>query len=377
MRYRRLEIVAALLVVQCGGETVPPPCSGAIASAYADISAGQGVGSGYGSRAVIDGLDDRLLVMEAGSLVACNPDGSHCVATPVSQQLGAVPPLVDEENARLLLFDGSSVAGLIRCNLDGSGCALTDISVGQGTFPTSAVIDGVSRKLLVVTANNGLLRCNLDGTGCTFTDISLGHGTLSMYAPSTVIDRANGKLLVVTEDGDNFHKSALFRCNLDGTGCTYTDISAGQPPLSGATPSAVIDTVNGKLLVVTDDQAMTGTATLPSPSLFLCDLDGTGCTYTDISAGGGASSGTTPLAFIDTVNGKLVVVANDGPTLIQCGLDGTGCVYTDVSSAQILSLGNAAMDRAHDALLIVGTTPWITAQTGGEAGLLTVSLCLP
>jgi hypothetical protein len=41
----------------------------------------------------------------------------------------------------------------------------------------------------------------------------------------------------------------LFRCDLDGTGVTYADISAGQGAQKGYFPSAVIDTINAKLLV--------------------------------------------------------------------------------------------------------------------------------
>jgi hypothetical protein len=66
-----------------------------------------------------------------------------------------------------------------------------------------------------------------------------------------VIDAINAKLLVVTTNDANSGKPALFRCNLDGTGCTYTDISAGQGTGSGFGPSAVIDTINDKLLVLT------------------------------------------------------------------------------------------------------------------------------
>ncbi|HEY3233648.1 MAG TPA: hypothetical protein VGJ84_02960 [Polyangiaceae bacterium] len=73
--------------------------------------------------------------------------------------------------------------------------------------------------------------------------------------PSAVIDTMNGELLVVTLDRANSYKPALFRCNLDGTACTYTDISGGQGADSGWQPSAVIDTTNAKLLVSTPNGA--------------------------------------------------------------------------------------------------------------------------
>jgi hypothetical protein len=78
-----------------------------------------------------------------------------------------------------------------------------------------------------------------------------------------VIDAAGGKLLVATQNSAKAEKPALFRCNLDGTGCTYRDISAGQGRESGRSPVALIDTANRKLLVVT-------TQTVPGPSEWGC-----------------------------------------------------------------------------------------------------------
>ena len=101
-----------------------------------------------------------------------------------------------------------------------------------------------------------LFRCNLDGTGCTYTDISAGQGPDTGFAPSIVIDEANAKLLVVTENRASSSRPALFRCNLDGTGCSYADISAGQGTGSGLSPSAVIDKSTGDLLVVATSRAV-------------------------------------------------------------------------------------------------------------------------
>jgi hypothetical protein len=170
--------------------------------------------------------------------------------------------LIDSTNDKLLVVTNNGAnwdrAALFRCNLDGTGCTYTDISAGQGPvspLSASAVIYITKRKLLVITAVGALFRCNLDGTGCTYTDISAGQGVLSGFNPSAVIDSTNGKLLVVTTNFRNSLKLGLFRCNLDGTGCTYTDISAGQGVFSGFYPSAVIDTANGKLLVATKNGA--------------------------------------------------------------------------------------------------------------------------
>jgi hypothetical protein len=272
----------------------------------------------------------------------------------------------------------SQKPSLFRCALDGTGCTHTDISAGQGAgsgWDPSAVIDSVNNKLLVVTRNKvafsarpSLFRCALDGTGCTHTDISAGQGANSGWDPSAVIDSVNNKLLVVTLNNANSNKPSLFRCALDGTGCTHTDISAGQGAGSGLGPSAVIDSVNSKLLVVTRNNANSG-----KPSLFRCALDGTGCTHTDISAGQGTYSGSWPSAVIDSVNSKLLVVTLNGansskPSLFRCALDGTGCRHTDISADQGAGSGwdpSAVIDSVNNKLLVVtqndanSSKPWL------------------
>ena len=193
--------------------------------------------------------------------------------------------------------------------------------------PTSAAIDTANGKLLVVTtklADSGstpaLFRCNLDGSACTYTDLSAGPVAVG---GSALIDAASGKLLVVTVTGTNAvgspRKPALLRCNLDGSACTYADISAGQIVGSGSTSSAVIDAASAKLLVV----AATGNGLNGYKSgLFRCNLDGSACTYADISAGQGAHSGTYPSAVIDAANGTLLVATDnaansDRPALVN------------------------------------------------------------
>ena len=47
----------------------------------------------------------------------------------------------------------------------------------------------------------------------------------------------------------------MVRCELDGTGCTFVDLSAGQPGGSGTSPSAVINAGPDRLLIATDDAA--------------------------------------------------------------------------------------------------------------------------
>ncbi|TGK89503.1 chitobiase [Leptospira bourretii] len=194
-----------------------------------------------------------------------------------------------------------------------------DLSAGQATnsgLSPSAVVDTRNGKLLAVTQNgainniSSLFRCNLDGSNCSHTDISAGQGTNSGLSPSAAVDTINGKLLVITQNGTNNGKPSLFRCNLDGSNCSYTDISTGQGTNSGNTPSTAIDTINAKLLVITQNGANNG-----KPSLFRCNLDGSNCSHTDISAGQGTNSGVNPSAVIDPLNGKLLIATQNSNKL--------------------------------------------------------------
>jgi hypothetical protein len=297
---------------------------------YSDISVGQ-ESSGLDPSAVLDVVNRKLLVVTTNQANANKP-------------------------------------GLFRCNLDGTSCTYADISAGQrydsGFYP-SAVIDYANDKLLVATWNMansgkpGLFRCNLDGTSCAYIDISAGQGENSGYFPSAVIDAANGKLLVTTTNGANGSKPGLFRCNLNGTSCTHVDISAGQRENSGFYPSAVVDVFSAKLFVVTQNIANDS-----KPGLFRCNLDGTSCTHTDISAGQGSYSGKYPSAVLkyDSMGfGKLHVatwnIANKGkPGLFECNLDGTACTHTDMLVGQGANSGlspSVVYDAASKRVLVV------------------------
>ncbi|TGK25205.1 chitobiase/beta-hexosaminidase C-terminal domain-containing protein [Leptospira stimsonii] len=241
-----------------------------------------------------------------------------------------------------------------------------DISgaVGQGTdsgkFP-SAAIDPINKKLLVVTQNgsNGdkpsLFRCDLNGNSCQHFDISSGQGNNSGKNPSIAVDEIGGKILVATENGANSSKPSLFRCDLDGSNCGHFDISAGQGSGSGTNPKILIDQLNRKLLVVTNNLA-NGIR----PSLFRCDIDGTNCIHKDISSGQGVQSGFTPIADLDYTNQKILVITrNQGnsnkPSLYRCDLDGTNCTHTDYSTGRSFFaniLPAIVLDRLNGKLLM-------------------------
>lgn len=249
-----------------------------------------------------------------------------------------------------------------------------DISAGQPAnsgWSPSAVLDTTNQKLLVATLDNanknrvGLFSCNAFAV-CAYTDISAGAPAESGHDPSATIDVANGKLLVATNDYSNGKKLSLFRCNLDGSGCTYSDISAGQPPSSADVPIALVDATNAKLLVVVQNTAASTIA-----GLYRCNLDGTGCAYVDISAGRGANSGKGPVAVIDTINQKLLVATYDsnnlyGPGLFRCNLDGTGCTYVGINVGPSLSatVEGITIDAANKKLIITQINGFLPSSPG-------------
>ncbi|GBF43890.1 chitobiase/beta-hexosaminidase C-terminal domain protein [Leptospira ellinghausenii] len=269
---------------------------------HTDISSGQGSNSGLYPSAVIDPIHRKLLV------------------------------------ATLNMNNGNKFS-LYRCNLDGTSCTHKDISstiTMNSTNSPNAVLDLINRKLLVVTVNNSvsgnllLIRCNLDGTGCIATDISPGITSMSGTFRGVAIDKFNQKLLVVSRNAGNYNKPSLIRCNLDGTNCEHIDIAAGQGNGSGLTPSLVLDEINRKILVVTVNIANNA-----KPSLFRCNLDGTMCSHSDISAGQPISSGDSPFIILDSSNQKFLVITHysNYVHLYRGNLDGSSTVYTQITAS--------------------------------------------
>ena len=297
--------------------------------AFVDISAGQvGLYTGMSPSAALDRLNQKLLVVSRNdangsrpSLYRCNLDGTQCSHVDISagqgNNTGGISSIaVDERNEKLVAAVQSGISvGLFRCNLDGTGCTYTKLPGGGA----HVLIDTANAKLLVVgasiaTIKPGVVRCNLDATSCTYIDISAGQPDKSGLSPSAAIDAATGKLLVVTRNGNTeASRPGLFRCNLDGTSCTHTDISGGLQAGSVASPSLVVDAARSRMLVATYNGHPYGP---PPTNLIRCGLDGTACSNVDISAGQGDFSAQTPEAVLDDANGRLLVGArnyqNDG-----------------------------------------------------------------
>jgi hypothetical protein len=288
------------------------------------------------------------------------------------EQLGSgARPLIDTINGKLLLVTtrgtNSEKIGLFRCSLDGTGCAYTDIGAQPSAElrrAASAVIDPVSKKLLIFTLNStdtklGFYRCNLDGTECSHVPIEAGPDAKSGFAPIPLVDTAAARLLVIVRNDANGYKHGLFRCRLDGLGCVYADISAGQPDRSCLQFSPVIDAL-GKRLIVAGRNA----ANDNKLSVFQCNVEGAECAHKDASSGQGGESGHFPSAAIDEANRKLLVVTRNGasagrPGLFRCDLDGAGaCVHADISAGQGAESGNRSslvVDAVHKKVLVVTT----------------------
>lgn len=352
------------------GVTTASTSFGPVTDPYATITGLTG-GTLYYFRVVANSPAgaSALSLLEASALTSSIPPGTSVTGTHVDISAGqggnsagsgsisgAIPSAnIDFVNSKFLVVTvndaNNGKPSLYRCDLDGSNCTHTDLSAGQGINSgrnPNAAIDTVNQKFLVVARNGAndnkpsLYRCNLDGTNCTHTDISANQGTNSAgdssshkYGPKIVIDDSNQKILVVTTNDANNGKLSLFRCNLDGSGCTHSDISAGQGNNSAFYPSLKIDSINKKILVVA-----TNANNSHKPSLYRCNLDGTECTHTDISTG--QTSGLFPSLNIDKIHKKIMVALHFGsigagtsgggkPGIIQCELDGTNCTYIDIS----------------------------------------------
>ncbi|MCB1193966.1 MAG: hypothetical protein H7A23_06560 [Leptospiraceae bacterium] len=316
---------------------------------HTDISAGLdpvivGSGSGWYTSIAIDpnSSNPKILVATTNysnnkklSLFRCDLDGSNCTHTDISSSVvpiqstrsGERPSLtVDVTSSKLLIsttnYANNKQLSLFRCDLDGSNCSHTDVSstatpsqgIGSGLY-SKILLDSINSKLYIATTNDSnnkkpaLYICNSDATNCNYYDISDGQGSNSGYYPSIAIDKVSSKILVATQNDANSGKLGLFRCSLDGLGCKYTDISAGQGVDSGQYSSMLTDPINSKIYVVT-----TNFENGKRLGLFRCELDGTNCKYYDISAGKGDKSGWYPSMVFDDVNSKVLVVTKNDET---------------------------------------------------------------
>ncbi|XDD46188.1 chitobiase/beta-hexosaminidase C-terminal domain-containing protein [Leptospira sp. WS39.C2] len=366
---------SALSLLEAAALTTGTPPGTNNTGIHVDISAGQNgnsAGSGSISGAIpsanLDFINNKLLVVTVNdanngkpSLFRCDLDGANCTHSDLSAGQGTNSgrnpnAKIDFKNQKLLVVARNGAnenkPSLYRCDFNGSNCTHTDISAGQGAnsagdssshkYGPKLVIDDLNQKILVVTindANSGklsLFRCDLDGSNCTHTDISTGQGANSAFYPSFKLDTKNQKLLVVTH---NNTKLSLFRCNLDGTNCTHTDISVGQ--ISLLFPSLNIDTVRQKIVVAVHNGTIGGgTNGGGKTGIVQCDLNGANCSYIDVSHNFAIfPSHRYMSSSLDLINQKILIVYQDHnirhkPRLTRCDFDGSNCTHTDISVGQ-------------------------------------------
>ncbi|MCW7491101.1 chitobiase/beta-hexosaminidase C-terminal domain-containing protein [Leptospira sp. 2 VSF19] len=275
-------------------------------------------------------------------------------------------------SSTISLFESVAITTASAPGSSETGIYLDFAAAGQ-MYP-EMVIDPINKKLLIlatisVQANRtggklNFTRCDLNGLNCSMVNISdavlLTQADGSGRKPSAVVDTINAKLLIATEHDRNQKKLSLFRCDLTGNNCIHKDVSTttGQGIGSGLDPKAILDSINNKIIILT---RKSGSSDLLN--LFRCDLDGNNCEYKDISSVQNNSSGYIHNLEIDSFHKKLMILTTNGtnnnkPSLNICDLDGNNCNHTDISSSQGTNSGlnlNAKIDFKNKKLLVVAT----------------------
>lgn len=224
---------------------------------FADVSAGLPSSSCEAPAATIDSTRNKLMIvgqdLASGQqyqpmLFECNLDGSSCTTRDLSTgtsetfNSGGSPSIVVDPIGKNLLVATTDLTihdnpGLWICPLAGTPCTTEDVSTalgsmtGMGETPT-ILLDTAANKIDIVSASAGssrpyLFRCNTDGSNCLATDLTTGTGAgdNSAQVAGAVLDSLDGKIGVFTNDRHDGFNPSLFRCNTDGSACTYTDIT--------------------------------------------------------------------------------------------------------------------------------------------------------
>jgi hypothetical protein len=227
-----------------------------------------------------------------------------------------------------------------------------------------------------------------------FTDISQPSQRSSAPNPtvqkqhlSTVVDEDNHQLLIVGASDDNSRKLELNRCDLSTLSCSYQVLFNQQN--SGNAPSAVIDPINHKLLVVAQDDS--DSAFFAAPTLTTCDLDGSNCSTKTISPVASPTirhTGVDPAAVLDTSdaqNPRLLIAVGDYSFIVgqlgiySCDLQGNNCTLSNPlavdNTLAFDILPAVADDTVHHKLIVAAhdTNASDTTATG-HLGLYTCDL---
>ncbi|MEO8798320.1 MAG: hypothetical protein ABI551_10575 [Polyangiaceae bacterium] len=308
------------------------------------------------SRATGHGLGGQLmqsgatLLSAGGSAFAkCTLPNGSCAKSPLllsdgGSGMSAVDAVLDSTTNRIFMPTALGDApALWICGADGSGCnqkPMTGTPAGNGDGHVA--FDAKAHKVVVVHEIGGsplgVTVCNDDGTGCIFHLGSDNDGYTYAQAhiveEDVAVDEANGYILIASEWDNTGARLGLVRCPIDfgnNGACVFTDLSTTEGSLSGVTPAVVLDTVHSKMLIVARDQ----TSALDHVKLHRCDLDGTNCAVTDLSAKAGVASGAGhPHIALDSSQQIWVTVPTTTvgvPTVLRCATDGSGCTAVDLS----------------------------------------------
>jgi hypothetical protein len=367
---------SALLLLGLGSMACPNIDITNTPGKYVDISAGQGIGSGLNPSAVIDPINSKLLVVTTNlangsrlGLFRCNLDGTECqyinIAAGMAPDTGINPSaVIDVVNQKLLIaFTNEfyeSRLGVFVCNLDGAACVYVDISMERpfsGLTP-SVVID---KQTMFVATNDidskiGFTSCplyrlydlrniNAIRNYCLHLDDISGAG---YAAPSAVLDSDSDSYFNVVATNIANGRLSFIRCDLNKYICSARDLSsmAGVGGDTGLSPSAVIDTVHHTLHIAT-----TNHGDYDTPGFFYCSLEPyfrlgpTKCSYRSISGGQGEGSGKYPSTVL--VYPKLYVATGDAfydnrVGVSTCNADGTSCTAGTIITSNSAIIGGGS-----------------------------------
>jgi len=348
--------------------TNPTPLGTASTVTAVNISLGNGADSGINTDIRVNPYRNMFYVAaqftntpgaRAPSNYSANSDGSNPVYRNLSNGNSTsgndflVPNIVlDFENNKFIQSANSFTLGekpvQFHCNFEETTCSYQDVSVGQANLSGATpfgVLDPYTGNSITITRNRtasvntlSMFNCDNDGANCKFTNLSsFGQGAETGYDAHATIDPYDAKLLIAVRNNSPsataLNTAYLFRCEIDGSACTFTDISAGQVANTATAPFITIDHINSKILTFTQNASAFGTL-----SLYRCDLSGLNCVHYDISslAGLGGNSGNSPSAILDPINNKMLIHTQNantsGLSLFRCDLDVTNCTHTNLSS---------------------------------------------
>lgn len=331
-----------------------------------DISAGKGNQAGLSPDLRINPYRNTLYMaaqltstgLRVPSNYSANSDGSNAIyrdlsiGNNTSASSFQVPNLILDFEKNKFIQSANNISlsqkpVQFHCNFDESNCIYQDVSAGQPTVTgvtPFGLLDPFTGNSITITRNGNtgintlsMFHCDNDGANCKFIDLSsYGAGFDTGFDPHGTIDNNDGKLLIVVRNNSvtGLSRPYLYKCELDGSNCSFTDISAGQGANAGNLPFITVDLINSKILTFTSNAVSSANKV----SLFRCDLSGLNCVHYDLSTmtGQANDSGNSPTAILDPINNKMLVYAQNsntlGLSLYRCNLDVSNCTHTNLSA---------------------------------------------